>query len=433
MTTLAPRPVPLDPGAIDLVVIDEASQCSIASIVPLLLRARRALVIGDPMQLPHIAKLTERTDAQLRARHGISRDWIGFHRLSPVRHSAFDAAARAAGEPLLLNEHYRCAPAIAGLANKLFYQGRLDILTDSTAPDRLAVSGSAIEWHDVPGDARRGERGRSWVNDMEVDAVVDLSTALDAELPRTASVGVVTPFRAQASAIESKLEGTTRTITVGTAHRFQGGERDVMIFSLVGGDGMPSRTLDWFDQQRELWNVAITRARSRLIVVGDARLWEGRSVTGRHLLRAARSAEAVESEPLDDDTADLLHDAVAAAATHAGDGWSVSIGDRVHGYRCESVLGPDGRSRPIVLDTGVSDGSPAVHLDLALRRTALLGPDEVRLPVWTLSSPADLAELLAGDFRAHVVGGPASPDHVHRSHPVGRPLPEPGHGTSGSR
>lgn len=386
----------MDPGRIDLVVIDEASQCSIASVLPLLLRARRALIIGDPMQLPHISGISERTDEQIRTRHGIDQDWIGANRLSPVRHSAFDAAARAVGEPLLLNEHYRCAPAIAALANKLFYHRRLEVLTESATSHRSRVAGPAIEWRHASGAVSRGPGGRSWLNETEIDAVAKICAELDASLPEDATIGVVTPFRPHACELKNRLTDTGRPVVIGTAHRFQGGERDVMVFSLVAGQGMPGRTIDWFDQQQELWNVAITRARSRLIVVGDAELWEQRSVIARHLLRAARAAEVVGSEPLDDETADRLYDAVAEAGRRSGREWTVATGETVNGYRCETVTDADGWSRPIVLDRGHDAGvDPGEHLDLALRRTALLGDEAVRLPVWLLDSPDDLADRLA--------------------------------------
>ena len=60
----------------DLVIVDEASQCSIPSVVPLLYRAKRALMIGDAMQLPHISNVDADTDLTLRSRRNISPDWL---------------------------------------------------------------------------------------------------------------------------------------------------------------------------------------------------------------------------------------------------------------------------------------------------------------------------------------------------------------------
>ena len=68
LTSLSAQRFRTRPALFDLVIIDEASQCSIPSVVPLLFRARRALVIGDAMQLPHITSINRDVDARLRAR-----------------------------------------------------------------------------------------------------------------------------------------------------------------------------------------------------------------------------------------------------------------------------------------------------------------------------------------------------------------------------
>ncbi|MCC7406374.1 MAG: AAA family ATPase, partial [Bdellovibrionales bacterium] len=63
--------VPFEEGLFDLVVIDEASQCDIASALPLLFRAKRAVIIGDPQQLKHITSLLKATDTRLMTQFGI--------------------------------------------------------------------------------------------------------------------------------------------------------------------------------------------------------------------------------------------------------------------------------------------------------------------------------------------------------------------------
>lgn len=225
----------------DLVIIDEAGQCGIGTILPLLHQAKRALVIGDGMQLPHICNLEARIDRQLRSKHDVGAHWLFQNKMSPRRHSAFDAAAHAAGETLLLDEHYRCAPPIAALSNRQFYGGALTILTDVRANGQ-APTERPIRWHDVRGRPERGPRDRSWQNPDEVAVVVDIVRELRPSGSTDTSVGVVTPSRAQADAIRSALGDVAepepgpsdeRLVRVGTAHAFQGGERDLMVFSLV--------------------------------------------------------------------------------------------------------------------------------------------------------------------------------------------------------
>jgi superfamily I DNA and/or RNA helicase len=224
---------------------DEAGQCTIPSIVPLLFRAKRALVIGDPMQLAHICTVDRGTDAVLRARFGVPQPWLAEHRLSPVRHSAFAAAARIVGTPMLLDEHYRCHPAIAGVVNRLFYGDKLAVLTDVHSDNRVQVDGPPIVWRDVIGRAERGPNGTSWRNTHEADDVVHCVDELVAALPREATIGVVTPYRPQADELSRRLRDHGDRVRAGTAHSFQGGERDVMVFSLVADRYQGSSHRSW--------------------------------------------------------------------------------------------------------------------------------------------------------------------------------------------
>ncbi|MEU6698841.1 AAA domain-containing protein [Pseudonocardia sp. NPDC046786] len=373
----------------DLVIIDEASQCAVAAVLPLLYRARRALVIGDPMQLPHICKLAAATDRRLRAAHGVPSRWLVEHRMSPRRHSAFDAAAHAAGETLLLDEHYRCAPAIADLSNRLFYSGRLTVLTDVHAPGRLPASTVPIRWLDVRGRPGRGSNGSSWRNLEEARAAAAVARELQERRPRGTSIGVVTPYRAQAELIHRELGDRAAPATagaddprirVGSAHIFQGGERDVIVYSLVAADdGGNPRRFDWAARQRRLWNVAITRARSELVVVGDLEHWQARGGVGADLASASESHAGVGIVPTEDWQRRLHRSLITKHA-------DVELGVPRYGYRADAVVTTrDGRDRAVLLDTGAGvRPHPGEHLQMMLRRTELVGAD--RLPAWRILS-----------------------------------------------
>lgn len=223
VTCQSARRFPLRPELFDLVVVDEASQCPIPHVVPLLFRARRALIVGDVMQLPHISGLSPRRDQELRNRHGIGSVWVDEHCQSVRRHSAFHAAHRVANGSLLLDEHYRSHPEIAALANRLFYGGELIVLTDIRG--RPALTGRSIRWCDVPGRAIRGPNGESWRNPDEVAQTVACVEQLLAQLPPEATIGVVTPYAAQSTELTQWLGlGTGEAgdrLRVGTVHKFQ--------------------------------------------------------------------------------------------------------------------------------------------------------------------------------------------------------------------
>jgi len=116
--------VPFTENFFDLLVIDEASQCDIASALPLLFRARRVVVIGYPMQLRHISTLSKHQDQLLLSKHGLLGDYAGW--AYSVR-SLFDLASSLcrSEDIVALRDHHRSHPDIIEFSNTEFYEGRL--------------------------------------------------------------------------------------------------------------------------------------------------------------------------------------------------------------------------------------------------------------------------------------------------------------------
>ncbi len=112
---------------------------------------------------------------------------------------------------------------------------------------------------------------------VEVGAVVDTLRDLMLSKGYAGTVGLVTPFRAQANAITEAINADDQLSTAliraeflaDTVHRFQGDERDVMVFSSVIASDTPEGAIGFLRSNPNLFNVAITRARAQLIVVGD--------------------------------------------------------------------------------------------------------------------------------------------------------------------
>ena len=127
-----------------------------------------------------------------------------------------------------------------------------------------------MRWVDVQGTYGRGSRGSSVLNESEAEEVVRVVRAEHARGVAPSLLGVVTPYRAQVDYLRSQLHdlGSSDGMTIDTAHRFQGDERDVIVFSPVVSTAMPSHAVR-FANDANLVNVAVTRARQRLIIVGD--------------------------------------------------------------------------------------------------------------------------------------------------------------------
>lgn len=265
--------IPFQPGIFDLVIIDEASQCDIASVLPLLYRAKRAVIIGDPKQLSHISSISKAQDLSLIQKYGVNFGW------SYSANSLYALASSMAdpSEIVQLRDHHRSYGAIIEFSNAEFYDGKLRVATNYDKLKCPSNTAPGIRWIDVMGHTVRPSGGGAY-NDKEVMAVLNEIRRLVIGNDYHGSVGVVTPFRAQADQIRDAIEKSrdikeylyaNNDFLVDTVHKFQGDERDVMIFSPVISVGTSSGAIGFLNNTGNLFNVAITRARAVLVVIGD--------------------------------------------------------------------------------------------------------------------------------------------------------------------
>jgi very-short-patch-repair endonuclease len=345
----------LDAGMFDLLVIDEASQCDVASVLPLLFRAHRALLIGDANQLIHIAGITQHQDAIAATEAKVTgQELLSFGYRAT---SLFTLASRCFGEdPLFLEEHYRSQEAIITFSNDLLYGSRLVVLTDNEPLD----DGPAVEWINVSGEYARGQGGSSVINAAEAAVVVDLAVRLHGN-DKNFSIGVVAPYRAQVEKIRKALTARlddAHGVIVDTAHRFQGDEKDVIIFSPTVSMSMPDRNIR-FANDHNLVNVAVTRARKRLIVVGDREAcMSGGGILGHLATYAQDLSDGRFESPIER----RLYLALIE------NGISTQPGLTVNGYRLDLAYEDDGTKLDIECD------GAATHLNLrndAVRDTQL--------------------------------------------------------------
>lgn len=273
--------LPPVPGLFDLVIVDEASHVDQIRAGPVLARARRALVVGDPRQLRFVSFLADAEVSQVLDRHGLAPY---ADRLDVRRLSLYDLAAGAAAVTWL-DEHYRSAPHLIEFSANRFYDNRIALASRHPRNDRADV----IEVVRVD-----GRTDRNGVNAAELDAVATLIRRL-ADSP---GIGVITPFRAQAEAIEEMLlraftveEIEKLRLRAGTVHSFQGSEADQVIVSLGLSDEDPMGRRR-FAANQNLFNVMITRARQRLIVVTS--LTEADGLIGDYLRYSEQVPDPVE-------------------------------------------------------------------------------------------------------------------------------------------
>ncbi|MEJ9077277.1 DEAD/DEAH box helicase [Gordonia malaquae] len=285
-----------DIGRADLLIIDEAGQVDTSVGAAAFAVAKRALVVGDVQQLAPIWSIDTESDAEIAAIHGLSSIWpdLNLRGLTSSDHSSIMAAASEATRwtygperkpGLFLSEHFRCHNDIIEFCNALLYNGLLIPSRPLGGYKLKDKTPSPFLFHEVPGSLDQ-RSGSSRVNRPEAEAVarwiVENYDYFDAIYNPDGTnhdevIGVVTPFAAQASLITRKItelgdKQLSERITVGTAHRLQGAERPVVLFSSVYGNSSDSAS--FIDSTLELMNVVVSRAKDLFIVFGGTARWK---------------------------------------------------------------------------------------------------------------------------------------------------------------
>lgn len=271
--------IPSIAGLFDLVVIDEASQSDIPSILPALYRAKHAVIVGDEKQLQHVTNLSEHQEKRIATKTDTNTALYSYLNLS-----SYDRATIAVPKTdiHLFNHHYRCIPQIIGFSNNLFYNNELILERESNQDpqfDSNATPLRGIHIIDIDGQTfyKTKSASRSCNNPIEADKVIDL--AINYIKNGKTDIGIITPYRYQKYLLEQKRDHIAKelpdlapilqkNIEIGTIHTFQGNEKEIIIFSTVIGKRASKRSITWFDENQNLVNVAITRAKYLLLVVG---------------------------------------------------------------------------------------------------------------------------------------------------------------------
>ncbi|HKU42642.1 MAG TPA: AAA domain-containing protein, partial [Polyangiales bacterium] len=305
---------PQKESSIARLIVDEAGQCHPAYGVSGLLRAEAALIIGDVHQLEPVIDLEPDDDARVLAscKLTLSPEALAPYRVHSQSHVSVQSLAdRAVLERPRLREHFRCQPEIIAICDALCDYG-LRVHTRSEGP-ALAFLPHPVSLLHVAGEQER--LAGSWYNPAELALSVELLLALHRAGVDPSDVAIITPYRGQLEQLRRQLarmgipidhsvelgelddlplSAASRGVGLGTVHRFQGGERSVVLFSSVV---TRRASLGFIDDRENLLNVAVSRARHKLVVLGDRGLLESGNRT-RLLVEAAQpvSADAFRSQ-----------------------------------------------------------------------------------------------------------------------------------------
>ena len=257
--------LPMKPGMFDVAIIDEASQCDIASCFPILFRAKRAVIVGDDKQLPHLSFLEKAKEQSFMNQYGIPDRYQLMWRFRT--NSMFDLADYYSMNSVMLDEHFRSLPPIIDFSNQEFYSNRIRIMKKDFGGQKV------LELVEVPDGKVDFDATR---NIPEVEAVIKKLHEIVIEDERKnpdnpVSIGIISPFRAQVEQLKTSVSRVLsdhmirkHQIEIGTAHTFQGDERDIILMSWAFANNSHPQSVT-FLQKPNLFNVAITRARYKVI------------------------------------------------------------------------------------------------------------------------------------------------------------------------
>ncbi len=244
----------------DVVVIDEAGQALEPACWIPILKAQKVVLAGDHQQLPPTIKSAE------AARNGLNNTLLE------------KCVARHSEAVVLLKEQYRMHETIMGYSSSVFYQHQLKAHV-SVAQHLLFPQDSPLLFVDTAGSGfNEKAEGTSTVNPEEaafiikhlIQFVVELEVHYAVE--NFPTIGIISPYKQQIivlkeALVSAGLQKYTDKISVNTIDSFQGQERDIIYISLTRSN--TNNEIGFLADIRRM-NVALTRARKKLVVIGDS-------------------------------------------------------------------------------------------------------------------------------------------------------------------
>jgi DNA replication ATP-dependent helicase Dna2 len=237
----------------DAAVVDEAGQLTEPGTLAATTLAGRFVLVGDHHQLPPVVQSEDEGTGEYALSESL------FARLTELHPEA----------SVMLDRQYRMAQRIQAFASREFYEGKLRPATAEVAAQHVgdlpdvgvddlpANLQDRVTFVDPDGQAEGN------TNPAEAEAVAETVAAYRQAGVDPSDIGVIAPYRAQVAEVGKRVgEG----VAVDTVDRFQGSSKQVVVVSFVATDGLESPI---FEDYRRV-NVALTRAKKALVLVGDA-------------------------------------------------------------------------------------------------------------------------------------------------------------------
>jgi len=238
----------------DLLVMDEAGQCDVATSLIPVSKCKNMVLIGDTNQLRPIVTFEEGRNEQLMRQFGIDKTYDYYNNSILSLYKQIDNISRN----ILLSYHYRCGRKIINYSNMRFYENRLNLSKINAAGEVKLIEVINKNQKDRNANIEEAQEIVKFISDNKLTDVF-----------------IITPFRNQEMVLSHYLEKAKETseidssVECGTIHKIQGQENKTIIISTSISSKTTSKTYDWIKNNSQLINVGVTRAQENLVVVAD--------------------------------------------------------------------------------------------------------------------------------------------------------------------
>lgn len=258
--------------ALDVLVVDEAAQMSLANVVAVSQAANTLILLGDPQQLdqPSQGAHPDGTDA------------------SSLQHVLGDEHTISADQGLFLEETWRLHPEICAFNSELFYDGKLHAKKECAQQQIVSegpISGSGLRFLPVPHSGNKSfsieeaEATANLVNDILASKPSWIDRDGDERALTLEDILIITPYNAQVFEIQQRLPNAR----VGTVDKFQGQEAPIAIYSMASSSHADApRGMEFLYSSNRL-NVAISRAQCVAILIASPGVFEAECKTPRQM------------------------------------------------------------------------------------------------------------------------------------------------------
>ena len=244
---------------------------------PAIYQSEYVVAVGDPKQLPPVVTIDPTTGTHFENEYYTDESERG--RYSPTRTSLYHRAAKCdsghfddIGDGVILDEHRRCQPAIANLFVDIAEYSGMEVCTSKMSDEDMEklgrIGGRNLLFYDVPGISGK-QRNTNIDEVFAISSIVSKLEECGYDIKK--DIGIITPYAAQEGLIikelGDRLGHTADASKIGTVHKFQGVEFNVVIFSPVIHKETDSAL--FINGSPNLLNVAVSRAKHLFVVAGN--------------------------------------------------------------------------------------------------------------------------------------------------------------------